>query len=83
MIAALDASGAEMDDATDPLAACQAELDSVIEENQHLRASANAFADLAERLKATLDYERRRNARDPMADDRTRAEEEDDPLRGT
>lgn len=57
-----------MSNATDPLDECQDELRSVEEENEHLRASANAFADLAERLKASLERERRLNGRDPQSD---------------
>lgn len=60
--------GVPMSDATDPLDECRDELQSLEEENEQLRASANAFADLAERLKASLDRERRMNGRNPQSE---------------
>jgi hypothetical protein len=57
-----------MSDTTDPLAECRDELRSVEEENDQLRASANAFADLAERLKASLERERRMKGQDPRSE---------------
>jgi predicted RNase H-like nuclease (RuvC/YqgF family) len=39
---------------------CEAELDHLREENQQLRASAEAFGELAERLKQVLEGERGR-----------------------
>lgn len=57
-----------MSDATDPLDECRDELRSLEEENEQLRASANAFADLAERLKASLERERRMNGRNPQSE---------------
>jgi predicted RNase H-like nuclease (RuvC/YqgF family) len=41
---------------------CQEEVKRLKEENQHLRASASAFGELAERLKVALDVERRSGA---------------------
>ena len=43
---------------------CEAEVEELREENQHLRDSAKAFGDLAERLKQSLELERRRAERD-------------------
>jgi hypothetical protein len=67
-----------MADRTDSLEECQAELDALVEENLHLRASANAFADLAERLKASLDRERYLNPRSSFLEHRE-PREGDDP----
>jgi len=43
---------------------CEAELEHLKEENQQLRASAQAFGELAERLKQVLEGERRRASRE-------------------
>jgi hypothetical protein len=39
---------------------CEAEVEELREENQQLRDSAQAFGDLAERLKQALELERKR-----------------------
>lgn len=43
----------------DELTRCQEELQTLREENQHLREAANAFGALAERLNDQLETERR------------------------
>jgi hypothetical protein len=63
-----------MGDAMNPLDECREELASLVEENQHLRESANTFADLAERLRASLERERQLNSHPTSAQRRERKE---------
>jgi hypothetical protein len=53
-----------MDDEFDTLEDCVDRIRSLKEENSELRASATAFGDLAERLRAALEQERRHAAPD-------------------